>query len=223
MDGNRRYGREKYNCATRGHFDGSKTLVEFSKWCLAEGIKMVTVYAFSTENWNRSPSEIKSLMNLFYSNCDELRVEAQRRSIKVQVLSTEWERIPSQVAVALQRLVEETRCGDQLVMNICVSYGSRGEIVNVCKTIASDVKHGVLGLNDITQDVFESKLLSRGCPDPDLVIRTSGEYRLSNFLLWQIAYSELFFLDKTWPEITKDDFLVVIRQYARERKRRYGK
>jgi undecaprenyl diphosphate synthase len=131
--------------------------------------------------------------------------------------------IPPQVALGMERLVEETKHGDQLVMNICLSYGSRGEIVNACKEIAKDVKHGFLTLDEVTLEMFERKLLTKGCPDPDLVIRTSGEYRLSNFLLWQMAYSELFFLNKTWPEMTKDDFLFVIRQYARERKRRFGK
>lgn len=223
MDGNRRYGREKYNCANRGHVDGSKTLVEFSKWCLAEGVQMVTVYAFSTENWNRCPSEINSLMNLLCTYCDELRLEAQKRRIKVQLLSTDSQRIPTKVALGMQKLVEETKNGDQMVMNICLSYGSRGEIVNACKDIAKDVANGVMSLNDISEASFQRKLLTWNCPDPDLVIRTSGEYRLSNFLLWQIAYSEMFFLNKTWPEVTKEDFLCVIRQYARERKRRFGK
>jgi undecaprenyl diphosphate synthase len=131
--------------------------------------------------------------------------------------------IPTKVALGIQKLVEETKNGDQMVMNICLSYGSRGEIVNACKDIAKDVTNGVMSLNDISEASFQRKLLTWNCPDPDLVIRTSGEYRLSNFLLWQIAYSEMFFLNKTWPEVTKEDFLCVIRQYARERKRRFGK
>lgn len=131
--------------------------------------------------------------------------------------------IPTKVALGMQKLVEETKNGDQMVMNICLSYGSRGEIVNACKDIAKDVANGVMSLNDISEASFQRKLLTWNCPDPDLVIRTSGEYRLSNFLLWQIAYSEMFFLNKTWPEVTKEDFLCVIRQYARERKRRFGK
>lgn len=136
----------------------------------------------------------------------------------------DWiQQIPTKVALGMRKLVEESKDGDQLVMNVCLSYGSRGEIINACKDIVKDVQNGVMSLNDITEASFESKLLTRSCPDPDIVIRTSGEFRLSNFLLWQIAYSEMFFLNKTWPEITKEDFLCVIRQYARERKRRFGK
>jgi undecaprenyl diphosphate synthase len=123
----------------------------------------------------------------------------------------------------MQKMVEETKHCDRLILNICLSYGSRGEIINACQAVAEDVKNGVIGTKDINADVFKSKLLTGDCRDPDLVIRTSGEYRLSNFLLWQLAYSEMFFLNKTWPELTKSDLLLVIRQYATDRKRRFGK
>lgn len=223
MDGNRRYGRSKYGSITRGHWDGSKTLVDFSKWCLAEGIKVVTVYAFSTENWNRGASEVSALMNIFCKYCDELRVEAVENGIRLQVLSTETDQIPADVANGMQKMVEETKHCDKLVLNICLSYGSRGEILNACRAVAKDVDDGTIAPNDIDEGVFKSKLLTGNCADPDLIIRTSGEYRLSNFLLWQLAYSEMFFLNKQWPELTKSDLLSVIRQYATGRKRRYGR
>lgn len=110
-----------------------------------------------------------------------------------------------------------------MIMNICLSYGSRGEILNACKAIADDVKKGVMNPSEISESTFKSKLLTGDCPDPDLIIRTSGEFRLSNFLLWQLAYSEMFFLNKQWPELTKGDLITVIQKYAQDRKRRFGK
>jgi undecaprenyl diphosphate synthase len=123
----------------------------------------------------------------------------------------------------MQKMVEETKHCDKLVLNICLSYGSRGEILNACRAVAKDVDDGTIAPNDIDEGVFKSKLLTGNCADPGLIIRTSGEYRLSNFLLWQLAYSEMFFLNKQWPELTKSDLLSVIRQYATGRKRRYGR
>ena len=218
MDGNRRYGKAKYGSITKGHWDGSKTLLDFSKWCLAEGVKIITVYAFSTENWNRSASEVSVLMGIFCKYC-----EALERGIRIKVLSTETEKIPSDVAAGIQRMVEDTKHCDNLTLNICLSYGSKGEILNACKAIAHDVNNGVIKPSEITNSTFESKLLTGGCPDPDLIIRTSGEFRLSNFMLWQLAYSEMFFLDKQWPELTKGDLINVLKDYAKNRQRRFGK
>lgn len=223
MDGNRRYGRSKYNNVARGHWDGSKTLVDFCKWCLAEGVQILTVYAFSTENWNRSKSEISALMSIFVKYCDELRIEAVKKGIRIQVLSTETDQIPKDVADGLKKMVEDTKNGDRLKLNICLSYGSRGEIVNACRGVIQDVQNGQITLNDVDENIIQQKLLTGTSTDPDLIIRTSGEYRLSNFLLWQAAYSEMFFLDKQWPELNKFDLLQVIRQYANDRKRRFGK
>jgi len=223
MDGNRRYGREKYGSATRGHLDGSKTLVDFSKWCIAEGVQMLTVYAFSTENWNRSQDEINFLMRIFCKYCDELRVEALKRGIRLQVLSTDDEKIPSDVIKGFRRMVEETKQCNKFTLNICLSYGSRGEIVNACKVLTSEVVAGEIDVSDISEELLETKMLTSGCPDPDVVIRTSGEFRLSNFLLWQLAYSEMFFIEKKWPELRKDDLVSVIQTFVRQRKRRFGK
>lgn len=223
MDGNRRYGKAKYGSISKGHWDGSKKLVEFSKWCLAEQIQIVTVYAFSTENWSRDANEISSLMKIFSKYCDELREEAVKRGIKIRVLSTEGEKLPSDVQTGIKRMVEETAKGDKLLMNICLSYGSRGEIVNACKSIFSDIQQEKIQLQDISEEELGKRLLTGSNPDPDIVIRTSGEFRLSNFLLWQLAYSEMFFLDMSWPEITKADLIQIIQGYANNRKRRFGK
>ena len=223
MDGNRRYGQSKYGSALRGHWDGSKTLVDFAKWCMAEGIQVLTVYAFSTENWNRSASEISSLMKIFCKYCDELRVEALEKGIQLRVLSTDTEKIPPDVAQGIHRMVEETKHCSKFIMNICLSYGSRHEIVKACRSVVHDVIQQKLKPSDVNETTFESKLMTFPYSDPDVVIRTSGEYRISNFLLWQLAYSEMFFLDKQWPELEKEDLLEIIRAFGTCRKRRFGK
>lgn len=133
-----------------------------------------------------------------------------------------FNQIPMDVARNIAHMVDSTKHCDKMTLNICLSYGSRGEILNACRALAEDISCGKLRPCDISESLFESKLLTQ-FPDPDLIIRTSGEYRLSNFLLWQLAYSEMFFLDKQWPEITKLDLLDVMREYARDRKRRFGK
>jgi len=223
MDGNRRYGKAKFGNATQGHWEGSKKLVEFAKWCHAEGVEILTVYAFSTENWSRDAAEISALMNIFCKYCDEIRVEALKRGIRVKVLSTETEMLPDDVKAGLRRMVDETAHCTSFLMNICLSYGSRGEIVNACRQIASQVKNQTLDVDDIDEQNISNSLLTGDCIDPDVVIRTSGEMRLSNFLLWQLAYSEMFFIEHQWPEVSKEDLLEIIRSFACGRKRRYGR
>ena len=223
MDGNRRYGKEKYGNATRGHWDGSRILTEFAKWCIDEGIQILTVYAFSTENWNRDVEEVSALMSLFCKYCDELRAEAIDRGIRIHVLTTDGERIPEDVRIGIDRTEWETRNCTKFTMNICLSYGGRNEITNACRSIALDVQAGKLSLNDIGEAALQRKMLTSHCCDPEIIIRTSGEERISNFLLWQAAYAEFFFLKKQWPELEKNDLLNVIRTFANGRKRRFGK
>jgi undecaprenyl diphosphate synthase len=224
MDGNRRHGKNKYNNATRGHWDGCETLVEFTKWCIDEGIQILTVYAFSTENWARNQTEVSALMAIFCKYIDEIRIEALKLGIRVCVLSTEDEKIPENVRIGIDRVVSETRQNDKFTMNICLSYGARGEITNACKSIAQDVQSGMIKVNEVDENEVQKRMLTgHCCCDPDIIIRTSGEERLSNFLLWQAAYSEFFFLKKLWPELQKDDLLEVIRTFANGRQRRYGK
>lgn len=258
MDGNRRYGNAKYGSATRGHWDGSSKLVEFATWCLAEQVKVLTVFAFSSENWNRDPAEIASLMQIFAKYCDELRVEALKRNIKIVILSTDFEKvshensliptsiayscshrrtlreslgskkqqIPVHVQEGLNRMEAETEHCNGMIMNICLSYGSRGEIVAAARSIAVDVLQGRIKDPELSVDEgsFQDRLLTQHCGgDPDVLIRTSGEVRISNFMLWQLAYTEMFFVEKPWPAIDKDDLLKVIRAYAQGRSRRFGK
>ena len=223
MDGNRRYGKEKYGSATRGHWDGSRKLVEFLEWCVAEGIETLTVYAFSTENWNRDAEEISALKSIFLRYFEELRETALKEGLRICVLATDKERIPDDMRRAIERLQDETRHGTNFLLNVCLSYGGRNEISNACKSIVMDVQAGRMEISDIGEASLQKKMLTSHCSDPEIIIRTSGEERISNFLLWQCAYSEFFFLEKRWPELEKSDLLSVIRTFARERQRRFGK
>ncbi|KAG7344242.1 undecaprenyl diphosphate synthase [Nitzschia inconspicua] len=224
MDGNRRFGKSKYGSASRGHWEGSSKLVEFAKWCLAEKVEVLTVFAFSSENWNREPAEVASLMQIFAKYCDELRIEAIKKDIKVVVLSTDQEKIPAHVRHGARRMEEETRHCKSMIMNICLSYGSREEIVGATKSIVRCVVNQSLHLDSIDENTIHRHLLTHTSGgDPDVLIRTSGEVRVSNFLLWQLAYTELFFIPKPWPAVEKEDLLQVIRTYANGRHRRYGR
>jgi len=162
-------------------------------------------------------------MSIFARYCDELRVEALERNIKILVLSTESARIPSQVQKGITRMVEETSHCDGLTMNICMSYGSRGEIVEASRSLVAGVLRGELDASRIDEREFEKRLLTSHCGDPDVLIRTSGEIRISNFMLWQLAYTEMFFVEKPWPAMEKRDLLSVIRSFAQARQRRFGK
>jgi len=230
MDGNRRYGRAKYGMASKGHWDGSSKLCDFAKWCQCEGIRALTVYAFSTENWRRDPTEIDQLMDIITTYCDEIRVEAIERSMQVKVLTTDESPIPERVRKGIKRLEDGTAHCREFRLNICLSYGSRGEIINACQSIVNkSVLDGKPQL--ITEDLFTNHLLTMSDQndgpvfpsDPDVLIRTSGEMRISNFLLWQLAYTEFFFLPCQWPEVEKKDLIQVIRKYASARQRRFGK
>jgi undecaprenyl diphosphate synthase len=221
MDGNRRYGELKHGNAIQGHWEGSRKLLQFAKWCLAENISELTVYAFSTENWQRDAAEVASLMELIARHCEELREQAVEKQICVRVQSTDARAIPTHIKAALSRLEEDTQHCTALQMNICLSYGSRGEIVEACRNLAEDYRSGRLKTRmQINESAITGQML---VSEPDLLIRTSGEVRISNFLLWQLAYAELFFLKKHWPELEKQDLLDVLRSYARGRQRRFGK
>ena len=225
MDGNRRYGMKKYQQAYQGHVDGAKKLADFVQWCITHHISILTVYAFSTENWNRDPEELSALFSIVHSYCDEIQTQALKDQIRVYRISTWEEKIPSLVLQRFEQLVQETSSVQEpkLILNICFSYGSRGEIVHACRDIVQHVVQGNMRVDQITEDTISSSLKTNRVPDPDLILRTSGEMRLSNFLLWQSAYSEFFFLEKTWPEIEEEDFLSILHHYAKSRHRRFGK
>ncbi|CAH0489024.1 unnamed protein product [Peronospora farinosa] len=222
MDGNRRYGKEKYGEGVRGHSDGSRTLVNFTEWCIDAGIKVLTVFAFSTENWDREQVEVDALMTLFNQFMHEIVPEALKRHVRVRVLVSDGRKLPMYIVEAIQEIETKTQHCTKFSLNLCVSYGARDEIVGACRKIATEVAKGETSVDDINEDLLSQHMLTAGLPDPDILIRTSGELRISNFLLYQIAYSELIFMDKMWPEVTRDDVQGIILEFNR-RKRRFGK
>lgn len=226
MDGNRRYGKRMYGKGSAGHFDGAMKALQFIEWCSTEGLEYLTLYAFSTENWQRESAEVNILMDLFLKFVkNDLRPVVFNRKVRVSLLCTDKENIPQELYEAIQSLCEETskHPRDSLSLLVCLSYGSRGEILLACRSLCQQCLDGKLKIEQMTEESISQNLLTKGHPDPDILIRTSGEERVSNFLLWQIAYSECFFLQKDWPELEKTDFLSVICAFAQNRQRRFGK
>lgn len=225
MDGNRRYGKRMYGKGSMGHFDGGQKAIQVIEWLATEGVHALTLYAFSTENWNRENAEIDVLMNLFLQFVeDDLRPVVFNRKVRVRHICSDDTNMPPKLHEAINKLVRETSVHpeDGLTLNVCLSYGSRGEITQAVRGIGEDCASGKLKSDQITEDTISERLLTAPCVDPCVLIRTSGEERISNFLLWQLAYTELFFLEKDWPELDKEDFLTVIRSFAKGRQRRFG-
>jgi tritrans,polycis-undecaprenyl-diphosphate synthase [geranylgeranyl-diphosphate specific] len=223
MDGNRRFAKEFGLQPTDGHIKGKDKLEEMMEWCLELGIKILTVYAFSTENLERDPEEVDSLMRLFENNFYKLGDDERihKHKIRVSVLG-QMELLPGNVKKAIQYATEKTASYDQYFYNIAIAYGSRQEIIQAIKQVAAKVKKGDLEVEEIDEKVFSNFLYTADFPDPDLILRTSGEERVSNFLLWQLAYAELYFTDVYWPGFRKIDFLRAIRSYQL-RQRRFGR
>jgi undecaprenyl diphosphate synthase len=221
MDGNRRYGVAKQADPLHGHWRGGEVLADLVNWCVADGIKILTVFAFSSENWNRDPVEVSALMGIIVKYAERMQEESIKKNVKVRVISTDTEKLSADVKKAIFSLEESSKHCTGLLVNICLSYGARSEIVHACKSIAKSVEEGKLDSSSIDESLVNRSMLTGDIPDPDIMIRTSGELRISNFLLWQLAYSELFFIDKLWPEITFTDFRRVLWSYS-ARKRRFG-
>lgn len=223
MDGNRRFARELALTAGDGHRRGKDKLEEVLEWCLDVDVRILTVYAFSTENPNRSEAEVQELMNLFVENFrrvgDDERVH--KHGIRVQVLG-QRDTLPAEVQEAIQYAEERTKGYDNYRFNLAVAYGGRQEIVDAIRRLVKEAVDGNLSADEIDEGVFAKHLYTHDLPDPDLVLRTSGEERISNFLLWQLAYSELYFVDVYWPGFRKIDFLRAIRSFQM-RQRRFGR
>ncbi|KAL7678955.1 putative decaprenyl diphosphate synthase [Plasmopara halstedii] len=222
IDGNRRYGKDKYGSSTRGHADGTKTVLKFTDWCIDAGVQALTVFAFSTENWKREKAEVDALMKLVDGFIHDILGEALTRNIRVRVLASDSRRLPDFLMKSVKEAEAKTQHCKAFSLNLCVSYGARDEIVGACKKIAAEVAQGKTSVVDIDEDLLSHYMLTAGLPDPDILIRTSGELRISNFLLFQIAYAELIFMNKYWPEVTQDDLHDIIIEFNR-RKRRFGK
>ena len=221
MDGNRRWAKEKSMMTTMGHKRGADVLVDIAKYCNEIGLKYLTVYAFSTENWKRTEEEVGYLMGLLGVYLDKFLNELDMKNIKISFIGN-IDVIDSSLSNRIRNLEEKTSNNTGLNLIIAFNYGGRDEIVRACRNIAEEVKDGKLNLEDIDENVFSNHLYTKEKKDPDLVVRTSGEMRTSNFLPWQITYSEFLPLDKYWPDFTRDDVDFCIEEFSK-RKIRKGK
>jgi tritrans,polycis-undecaprenyl-diphosphate synthase [geranylgeranyl-diphosphate specific] len=225
LDGNRRWGFEKYGEILDGHVYGARTGEDFLEWCLDLGIKTVTLYVFSTENFQRPEQETNKILKLIEDETRKLVTDRRIHESRVHVKAIgRLELLPSSLRNALTEVEDATATYDQHYLNIAVAYGGRAEIVDAAKRIIDEVKSGILDEGLVDEDTFRKHLYTSYLPNPypELIIRTSGEARLSGFMLWQAAYSEFVFLDVYWPEFRKIDLLRAIRTYQR-RMRRFGK
>lgn len=223
MDGNRRFAASLGLTPNAGHLFGRDKIKEVLEWCFELGIKNLTLYAFSTENFERSSNEVKTLMNLCKEELDKATKDSRihKNQVKIRVMG-HLESLPEDIRESARYILDKTKNYDKYSLNIAFAYGGREEIIHAIQSIANDVKNGDLKIEDITEPTVSTYLYTKGLPDPDLILRTSGEERISNFLLWQLAYSELYFSDVYWPAFQKRDFLKVIRT-CQQRKRRFGK
>ena len=223
MDGNRRYAKELGLNPKAGHFIGKEKIREVLEWCFELEIKNLTVYAFSTENFDRSSDEVNVLMELCRNELDKAEKDSRIHSNKVRVrIIGQINSLPKNIADSAKKIMESTKKYDKYSFNIALAYGGREEIIQAIKKIALDVKEDKIKIDEIKEAIVSKYLYTNGLPDPDIILRTSGEERISNFLLWQIAYSELYFSDVYWPAFQKRDFLKAI-QTVQKRNRRFGK
>ena len=220
MDGNRRWAKARGLTTKDGHKAGSKNLDNIATFCNEIGIKYLTVYAFSTENWKRTQEEVSALMFILKANLDSMLRKLDLKNIKIRVIG-EKEKIPQDIQKKIDKLIEKTKNNTGLVLNIAFNYGGRAELVHSTKVIAEKVKSGEINIEDINEKLISDNIYTAGQPDPDLMIRTSHELRTSNFLPWQLTYSEFYFPDKHWPEFGREDLIEAIKVYQK-RNRRFG-
>ena len=220
MDGNRRWARKQGKNASYGHKEGAKTLEKIVRYANKIGLKYITVYAFSTENWKRAEEEVSALMMLLQNYLDDYSKRADTENIRVKILG-DITALSSGMQKSILKCMERTKENTGVTFNIALNYGGRDEIVKAVKKIAEDVKEGKIDINNINEEMISNNLYTAGMPDPDLLIRTSGELRLSNFLPWQVVYSEFLFVDKNWPDFTEEDLDNAIIEYQK-RTRKFG-
>lgn len=221
MDGNGRWAKKHNRRRIEGHLEGTKTIRKIVRFCGEVGIKILTLFAFSTENWNRPKREVQALMNLLFRFLKQETKNLQKNNIKILVCG-QIERLPAKVRVELSRSIDATKENKGMILNLALSYGGREEIVRACREIAKQVCNGREKFKDINEQSFNDYLYTSGLPDPDLLIRTSGEFRISNFLLWQIAYSEIYVTPVLWPDFNRRDLLLAVIDYQ-SRERRFGR
>lgn len=220
MDGNRRWAKEQGKNVSFGHKEGAKTLEKIVRYANKIGLEHITVYAFSTENWKRAEDEVKTLMLLLQSYLDDYSKRADSENIKVKILG-DISVLSEGMQKSIKKCMERTKNNTGVTFNIALNYGGRDEIIKAIKSISKQVKDGKIEIDDISEELVSDNLYTKGQPDPDLLIRTSGELRLSNFLPWQLVYSEFLFIDKYWPDFGEEDLDQAIIEYQK-RTRKFG-
>lgn len=216
-DGNRRWAKEKGIQSLEGHKQGYKNLLDFADWCKKRGVKVLTAFGFSTENWNRAQDEVDYLMKLLEGCLIDNLDKYDKTSTRIRIIG-QRDRLPQSLQEAIKKTEEATKNNSSLFLNLAISYGGKWDILNAVKNI---VREGVEP-EKIDEALFESHLSTAGLPNPDLIIRAGGQIRMSNFVLWQAAYAELYFSPKLWPDFTEQDLDLALAEYDR-RARRFGK
>lgn len=219
MDGNGRWAKQRGHARTFGHQAGAETVHVIAEEAARLGVKFLTLYTFSTENWKRPVDEVSALMALLMDSIEEETL--MKNNIRFRIIG-EMEKLPQDVAERLQQCIDRTATNSGMCLVLALSYSSKWEITEAVKKIATEVKENKLGIDEITDEVISRHLTTSFMPDPDLLIRTGGEIRLSNYLLWQCAYSELYFCDTYWPDFKAEEFCKAIYDYQ-QRERRFGK
>lgn len=220
MDGNRRWAKSQGKPAGFGHKQGAKTLENIVRYANKIGLKYITVFAFSTENWKRTEEEVNGLMMLLQNYLDDYSKRADTENIRVKVIG-DITVLSEGMKKSINKCIERTKDNTGITFTIALNYGGRDEIVKATKKIAEEVKQGKLDISKIDEKVIEEHLYTSNHPDLDLIIRTSGEIRLSGFLMWKSTYSELYFIEKNWPDFTEEDLDIAIKEYNK-RNRKFG-
>ena len=221
MDGNGRWAKQKGFLRAFGHENGTKSVRTVVETSAKLGIENLTLYAFSTENWNRPKLEVELLMELLINSLKNELKTLQENDIRLNSIGN-LDLLPKSAQKKLQEVIETTKSNSRMVLTLALSYGSREELINAVKNISNKVKNNIISIDNIDESIINEHLYTRDLPEVDLLIRTSGEHRISNFLLWQIAYSELYFTDVLWPDFKEDDLYEAIISYQK-RERRFGK
>ncbi|MCJ0742871.1 isoprenyl transferase [Pedobacter montanisoli] len=221
MDGNGRWAKNKGKFRVFGHESGVLSVKDIVEGCIEVGVKYLTVYAFSTENWNRPIEEVNALMELLISTINQEAETLNKNNIRLNAIG-DINSLPQKCIDDLHDAMQKTKNNDKCTLTLALSYSAKWELVEAAKKIAAKVKTGELALNDINEQEFAAQLTTHNIPDPELMIRTSGEHRISNFLLWQLAYTELYFTETLWPDFRREHLFEAIVDYQK-RERRFGK
>ena len=221
MDGNGRWAKQKGLLRALGHENGTKSVRQTVEACAKLGIENVTLYAFSTENWNRPKLEVNTLMQLLVRSLKNELKTLQDNNIRLNTIGN-LAKLPASIQTELNEVVEKTKNNSHTILTLALSYSAREELLNAVKIISNKVKNNIISIDNIDESIINQHLYTHNLPDVDLLIRTSGEHRISNFLLWQIAYAELYFTDVLWPDFTDEHLYEAINSYQK-RERRFGK